>query len=354
MIGERIKQSRIAAGLSMRELADRTGNYISAQVIHKYETGKSVPGSDVLIQLSQALGVKVEYFFRPDSVHVSLSAPAYRKRAALPQKALQSIQTRVAAQVERYLEMESLFPADRFAPVVLPDAELRSIRSSKDVESLAESLRNLWQLGIDPIENLTEVLEDRGLKIILLSAEERFDGLSCWANETIPIIVAKTDLSGDRHRSNLAHELGHLMIEAAHGIDEEKAAKRFCGAFLAPAEAVYRELGRKRNTLDFAELKMLKKKYGMSMQQWIYRAKDLGIITESRAAGWFHLFRARNWHKCEPGAAVADERPVRFGMLALQAVAEGLISPARAAEFLGVPFDQFRKTLMDNLEETHP
>ena len=47
MLGERIKQARIAAGLSLRGLADASGNYISAQVIQKYEQGITNPGSDV-------------------------------------------------------------------------------------------------------------------------------------------------------------------------------------------------------------------------------------------------------------------------------------------------------------------
>jgi len=75
MLGGRIKQARIAAGLSLRGLADASGNYISAQVIQKYEQGITNPGSDVLIKLSKALGVKVEYFFRPDAVQVSLTCP---------------------------------------------------------------------------------------------------------------------------------------------------------------------------------------------------------------------------------------------------------------------------------------
>ena len=353
MLGNRIKQARIAAGLSLRELAARMENYVSAQVIHKYELGKSMPGSDVLIRLSKALGVKMEYFFRPDTVQVSLSAPAYRKRAALSSKYLQTVRAKVKEKLEKYLEIEALFPEDRFAKIELPCGKKRSIRKIEDVEALAEALRSLWKLGLAPIENLTDVLEDRGAKIILLEAEDNFDGLSCWANDYIPVIVAKKGLAGDRHRSNLAHELGHLIMKVAPGVAEENAALRFSGALLAPADAVYRELGRRRHQLDLIELNMLKKKYGMSMQQWIYRAKDLSVISESRAAGLFKLFRAKNWRRQEPGHPVPVEEPERYKFLVLQAVTEGILSPVRAAEFLGVPFTQFRKSMMADIEETH-
>jgi Zn-dependent peptidase ImmA (M78 family)/transcriptional regulator with XRE-family HTH domain len=351
MLGDRIKQARIASGLSLRQLAEKTDHYVSAQVIHKYELGKSTPGSDVLIRLARALDVKVEYFFRPESAHVTLSEPAYRKRYAVSSKNLRSIQAQAMGWVERYLEVESLFPEKRFPRIKLPSERHQLIKNMNDVEELALSLRQVWELGMDSIENLTEVLEDRGVKVVILGGEDDFDGLSCWANEEIPVILIKRGFSGDRQRSSLAHELGHLIMKVSPNIDEEKAAFRFSGAFLAPEEVVYRELGKQRHTLDLGELNMLKRKYGMSMQQWIYRAKDLSIISESRASGLFRLFRKKGWNQREPGYIVPPEEPHRFKRLILQAVTERLISPARAAEILGKPFNEFRKSLQVEFAE---
>ncbi|MFZ2399605.1 MAG: XRE family transcriptional regulator [Smithella sp.] len=353
MLGGRIKQARIAAGLSLRGLADASGNYISAQVIQKYEHGITNPGSDVLIKLSKALGVKVEYFFRPDAVQVSLTCPVYRKRASLSKKYLESVQAQVKDKVEKYLEIEALFPADRFVRSAIRKMKQHKIYKMDDIENLTESLRAIWQLGLDSIENITEVIEDRGAMIIPLEAEDKFDGLSCWANQNIPVIVIKKGLSGDRHRSDIAHELGHLMMEVAPDINEEKAALRFSGAFLAPADAVYRDLGKHRQNLDLIELNALKRKYGISMQQWICRAKDLGIISESRCSQLFQYFSSKKWHFKEPGHNVPLEEPQRYKILVLQAVTEGILSPVRAAEFLDVPYYQFRKDMMKDLEETH-
>jgi Zn-dependent peptidase ImmA (M78 family)/DNA-binding XRE family transcriptional regulator len=345
MIGDQIKQARIAAGLSLRQLAEKTKNYVSAQVIHKYEAGKSTPGSDVLIHLAKALGVKVEYFFRPDSVQVTLSEPAYRKRLAASSKNLQSMRAKAKEWVERYLEVESLFPDNRFPKIKLPNDKDCMIEEMGDAEDFAVSLRKLWNLGVDPIENLAEALEDQGVKIVILEGEKDFDGLSCWANEKIPVILIKSGLPGDRQRSDLAHQLGHLVMKVSPNVDEEKAAYRFSGSFLVPEETVYRELGKQRNKIDIGELHMLKKKYGMSMQQWVYRAKDLSIISESQASALFRLFRARGWNRNEPGEQVSSEEPGRFKRLLLQAVTERLVSPVRAAEILGKPFDEFRKSL---------
>lgn len=351
MLGDRIKQARIAAGLSLRGLAETSDNYISAQVIQKYEQGITNPGSDVLIKLAKALGVKVEYFFRPAAVQVSLSCPIYRKRASVPKKYLESIHAKVKDKVEKYLEIEALFPEDRFNKISISKLRHRNIHKSSDIEKLADDLRKEWSLGNDPIENMTDIVEDRGAMVIPLEASKEFDGLSCWANDNIPVIVVKKGLMGDRQRSDLAHELGHLIMKVS-SVNEEKAAKRFSGAFLAPADAVYRELGKKRNNLDLSELVLLKKKYGMSMQQWIYRAKNLDIISESRAIEWFKLFRIKKWYKDEP-VNVEVEEPQRFKLLVIQAVAEGIISPIRAAEFLDIPYDKFRKDVIAGIEETN-
>jgi Zn-dependent peptidase ImmA (M78 family) len=155
----------------------------------------------------------------------------------------------------------------------------------------------------------------------------------------------KKGLSGDRERFNLAHELGHLLLEVPKNVDAEKAAHRFAASFLVPAEAAYRELGEHRRRIDFLELAILKKKYGLSMQAWVYRAQDLGIITSSCAAILFKTFRSRGWSLQEPGDVIPPEEPRQFEKLILQAVSEDLISSARAAELLGMPLNEFRKQM---------
>jgi Zn-dependent peptidase ImmA (M78 family)/predicted nucleic acid-binding protein len=196
-------------------------------------------------------------------------------------------------------------------------------------------------LGWDPIENLTQVLEDHGVKVGQLDAHEDFDALTLWANDTFPVIVVKHGLPGDRQRYNLAHELGHLVIRPAAGVDAEKAAHRFAGAFLAPEPMARPDLGERRVTLDLLELHLLKHKYGLSMQAWIYRAKDLGIISEASATQLFKEFRRRGWHLKEPGDAIPPEESARSTRLVLRALTEDVISEGRAAELLGCLWRDF-------------
>lgn len=66
MIGERIRQARQASGLSQQALAEKVG--VSAKAISKYERNLDTPSSDILLRLAQALGVRLDYFFRTRNV----------------------------------------------------------------------------------------------------------------------------------------------------------------------------------------------------------------------------------------------------------------------------------------------
>ncbi len=332
-IGERIKSARIMANQSQRDLAEVAN--VSAMAISKYERDMDVPGSAILIRLAKALKVKIEYFFRPTSV--SLAAPTYRKRASLPDVQGASILEHVQEWLERYLDIESLL---NMSPNVDIPAK-QHVETFDEIERVAINVRKQWQIGLGPITNLMELCEDHGIKIELVNGHEAFDGLMLWANNTIPVIVLQRNISGDRQRFCLAHELGHLVLDLAENIDEEKAAHRFAGAFLVPQSVAEQELGPKRHTIGFRELQLLKKKYGLSMQAWIYRVKDLHILSEPNAVQMFKLFRQRGWYKQEPGEAIPSEEPQRFIRLVMHALCEGIISQARAAELLNVSVSRF-------------
>lgn len=319
---------------SQRALADEIG--VSAMAISKYERDLNVPSSGVLIRLARALGVKVEFFLRPVSVH--LSAPAYRCRAALRKKDKDAIIALTQEWLERYLDLESLFNVS--SQFIRPEVDCR-VATLDDLERVAVDLRHVWQLGLDPIDSLVEVIESKGIKVGTVDGPVTFDALTLLINEEMPVIVIRRDLPGDRQRFNLAHELGHLLLDPAKALDQEKAAHRFAGAFLAPAQSVIEELGPSRTTLDFFELYLLKHKYGLSMQAWTYRASDLNVISTAAAARLWRAFRGQGWHRQEPGDPVLPEEPGRLKRMVRHALAEDVISQSRASELLGAPLARF-------------
>jgi Zn-dependent peptidase ImmA (M78 family) len=207
------------------------------------------------------------------------------------------------------------------------------VESPDDAERAAEVLRKTWRLGDQPIESVTTTIEDSGGIVLEVGGEgDVFDGLSGWANETIPVVAVSPWVSDDRRRFSLAHELGHLFMET-EDVDpktEERLAHRFAAAFLVPADVARRELGEKRRHLDFAELAILKRKHGLSMQAWIFRAADLEIIDQAHARTLFANLSARGWRKEEPVKFEGREQPFRLRQLTVRAVAEGLLTRVQA------------------------
>lgn len=337
MIAERLVQARKAAGLSVQALSAKAGGIVTPQAISKYEKGKCKPTSATLLALAKALNVRTEFFFRPVNVH--LGEIRFRKHSRVPAKTLGMIEGRTRDFVERYLTLEGLFPEGRF-PAFENPLEAQRVRSAKDIEAKAEALRQCWDLGLDPIPNMTELLEERGVKVIFIEGEVGFDGLMTKIQDGTPIIVVGKEWTGDRQRMTLAHELGHLVLSLLEGHDDEKAAMRFAGAFLAPQETVRKELGPTRTHLDWGELITLKQKYGMSVGAWLVRARDLEIISPGRFRQLFILYKKKGWHRAEP-APMDHERPTRFHRLLYQGLAEGFLTEAKAAELDGKPLRTF-------------
>ena len=60
-IGARVREQRKAAGLTLRQLANRTG--LSVSLISQIELGRSAASVSTLYKLSAALQVRMTYFF---------------------------------------------------------------------------------------------------------------------------------------------------------------------------------------------------------------------------------------------------------------------------------------------------
>lgn len=337
-IGARVKQARILKGFSLRALAEQVG--VSAQAISKYERDLDTPGSSVLIRIAKALDVKLDYFYR--TVQVEVTAGSYRKKSTMTQKQEDAVKVEIREWLERYLEIEQILESDPTA-FSIPPVVNRQIEHPEDAERVAEELRKAWELGMDPVPNLTEMLEDKGIKVGFIEGNEKFDGYNFEAVNIGPIIVVKKNTPGDRQRFNLAHELGHVVLQHDETVDAELAAHRFAGAFLVPAAVVRRELGQKRTDLDALELHLLKQKYGLSMQGFVRRALDVGVISSSVYQELCKRFARNGWRKQEPFDALPPEKPRRMERMILRAWSEKIITEQRASELLGKSLAEYRR-----------
>lgn len=333
MLGERIRQARLAAGLTLRDLANKVG--VSATAIDKYEHEADRPRQSVLLAIGRALSIPTERLLLPQTVNLSILE--FRKRASLPIRKQEQIEARVITELEPYIDLVELLSADMAAQYDSSVAAQVQVTKYSQVESFADSLRLAWKLGMGPIRNVVETVEEAGVRVITDVGDDRFDELACVANGKYPVVVVKTlpEGKGDRQRFNILHGLGHLLLCPGPEMDKEKMCHRFAAAMLAPQDAVRKKLGAKRKTLDLDyELPQLKKEFGLSLSAWVNRAYDLNIISEGARKQLFISLAIRGWKTNEP-VPIELETPSSFRLLVHRAKVEGIISPVKAAEYLG-------------------
>lgn len=340
MIGQRLKLARAASGLSLREVQGEIDNLVTAQAVGKYERNEDMPSSGVLRALAVALHVSEDYLLAADEM--VLDGVEFRKKEIASKREEAFVEGQTLHLLERYLTIED---ALGLASVTWdqPREGLYPVKEIADAENAARAIRVHWGLGIDPIPNLAELLEERGIKILSADLTD-IDGLTAKVQrkngEPIPVIVIKASAWSERKRFTLAHELGHMVMDVQQGVDSEKAANRFASAFLMPVEALWREIGKARTMISLGELLRLKKLFGASFQAIVYRCQDLGIIGKAAYRRLFQVFNENGWRKPpfeEPGAMDPDdEKPRRMERLCFRALAEGVISESKAAEVLGL------------------
>ncbi len=340
MLGKRIQRARKALGLSLRDLGEQIA--LSHAAVKKYEDNEVTPSSDILIKLAKALHVKVEYFFRPE--RFTLENIQYRKHADMPERQLEEITAKILDQVERRIELESVFPSAPVQLFVIKSIS-KMVNSIDEVENIAAQIRNQWHLGLDPLPDLIDLFEEHGIKIFEIDNAQypKIDGLYAEINK-MPVIVIGNKRSGDRQRFTLAHELGHLLLDnrLASGMDIEKCCNRFAGAFLLPKKSLVNVLGEYRNSIEPRELSLLKQEYGISMTSILHRAEETGIVSNNLYHELRTEFNERGWSKQEPGKQYPQEKAHIFEQMIFHALAEEYIGESKAAELMNMPLESFR------------
>ncbi|RAI43521.1 XRE family transcriptional regulator [Rhodoplanes roseus] len=342
--GDRLRLARRRAGLSLAALSERLESKISAQAINKYENGKMMPSSSILVELGKALGVSLDFLLQGQVA--GLDGIEFRKRASTTDQERALVETEVIDHVERYLAIEKILdlPDQSRTLETIPHAILQE---PAEAEKEARSLRKRWDLGGDPIPSMTALLEERNIRVLKINLPDGFSGVTCHVKRggdrpDVPVIVINS-FNVERDRFTLAHELAHSAIKEVHTGKVEKAMDRFAAAFLIPAEHLENEVGKERSSFAFQELVRLKHIYGVSMMALLSRLRDLGIISEQNYKNLFRNPRIRKWLKEEPAPLteregfVALEIPQRFEGYVFRALAEGLIPPTKAAALLRKP-----------------
>lgn len=347
IFSDRLKRARIMRNLSMDALCEKIGNAVSKQAISKYEKGESLPGSHILILLSQALGVKPDYFFREPQF--AISNIEFRKKAKMGTKEVEAIKEEIRDIIERYLEIEEVWD---YVPSFSNPVKGMPVASDKDTYEVVKELKNAWNIGEDGILSVTDLLESKNIKVVEITADASFDGLSGYVNndENMPFVVVNKSFDVERLRFTALHELGHLVMSLPEEM-EKKEKERLCHLFasemLISRDTFIEVLGERRNDISLRELKVLQSVYGISVDALMFKAKALGVISESKHTSFcIRKNKSIAFKKAVEGTSYkGTEESSRFDRLVYRALASDMISCSKAAALLNEPMEDVKSKL---------
>lgn len=287
-----ITVARESRGFSQLELAEKLN--LSPSNLSRMEQDFIEVGENHLKSISTILNYPEEFFYQEGETLPP--ALALRKRNVVAQKIMLPIE----AQVNIYrLNVEKLLKAIGQPEINLPVLDIEKLGSPAEA---ARKLRKLWKIEKGAINNLTQVLEDNGLFLINFDFNtERVDGMSILADGKFPIVFSNKRSLGDRQRFTLAYELGHLVMHLqtnpSFTRDISHEANEFAAEFLMPEKDIKGDF---KDGVNLNVLADLKRKWKLSMQALLYRANDIGVITDNQKRYLINQFNSMNIRRREP------------------------------------------------------
>lgn len=339
---QRLINARKIRCMSQRELCASLDGRLSPTAIAKYEKGLMMPSSDVLLLLSKALDMKLEYFFRPFVVDIDVSKFEFRKNASLSNKKVESVKYFVCSEIEKYIEIESLLGINSSFTF---DYSNMDIESESDAISMAIRFRTDLNIGVDAIVSAVDLLESVGVKIIEIDHDNKFSG-TCNIAEGTPVIVINKNMTSERKRLTIFHELGHLMLHCAEGTDKERMLTVFANEVLIPSDRFISMIGESRHDISLVELQAIQREYGVSVDALMAKAALMNVITQKRYEAYHKKKNAiPSFKESVMKSLYPMEYTTRFERLVYRALASDVISFSKAAALLNSSVNSVRERL---------
>lgn len=330
--------ARGARGVTQAEVAKAAG--VSQALLSKIEN-RIIPASpDVASRLADALGFPIEFFHQQER---ALGFPHYhhRKRATLGMRSLARVHAAINIRRLHISKMLKSFDGEATKPIPLIDLDEKRI-SPTDV---ARMIREYWMLPRGPVDSVSAAIEGAGGIIVLSDfGTHLLDGVSFRAPGLPPIFVMNSEVSGDRYRFSLAHELGHMIMHARPDNEDEvmeAQADEFAAAFLMPASEIRPHL----ISPTVAKFGRVKSHWKVSIKSLIRRARDLKLVTPDDYRRLSVAYSKAGYSRGEPFPITREEpaliaRMVEFHLINLRYSTEDL------AKLLMIHEDDLRRAYL--------
>lgn len=348
IFAKRLKQARVLKKISMDQLVQLIGNLVSKQAISKYESAKMMPNSTVLIALATALNVDPDYFFRPFAFDADEFQISFRKKSGTGAKDMNALKVQIQDEIERYLEVEEILGKDN--ETIIPSTG-DCISTPEQMRKLATEVRMNWQLGVDAIANVQDILEAKGIKVISTDAPLGFDGVSGVVNgKNYIVVLNKNQEHVERRRFTALHELGHILYNNRFSPElTQREKERLCDSFasemLLPSESLCRMFspGEKISASELRQLQMI---YGISIDAIMHKLHEIGIIGDSKYKTYcIQKNQYPRLKKFAEESCYKENLSNKFETMVYAAAAKGLITSSKAATLLHSSVSTVRKHL---------
>ena len=326
--------AREARGMSQSDLAERLNSYKAS--VSRLEHGDGPVDEHTLIALAEATHYPPHFFMQKGEIlPVNLS---YRKRKQVPAKLLTPIEAQMNI-IRNHVQL--IINGIGSADITLPVFEVTEKHSP---EQIANLVRKSWRVPAGPIENLSRLMEDKGILISSFDfATDRVDSRSMLTDNNQPIIFLNRNLLGDRQRFSLAFELGHLIMHTyctvAHDRDINHEANLFAAEFLMPAKDILPDY---KDGITLSLLGELKRKWKVSMISLLYRADDLGLLTPNQKRYLVQQFNDQKIRRREPPQLdVPKENPQRIRQLITELMQKARLNIFQLCTLLAIEHDDY-------------
>lgn len=278
---------------------------LNPSTVSRWEEGSSAPDPDTLTRLAAFLGVRPEFFFRPERISArpmflrSLSSTLVRDLQY--QRAQMRWLQEISHTVEHYVDLPEVD-----IPDVMAGASYNQLRG-EDLERIALDLRRHWRLGDGPCGDMIQVLERFGFIVSVIEmGTVKLDGLCSWSpiDDRPHILLASDKMSFARRQMDAAHEMAHAILHRDVTDEQlkrdlkliETQAFRLASAFLLPSTSYPVEM----RFPSLATLVTAKERWRVSIKAQIKRLADLDVIPADFATHLYKLYSAKGWTKEEP------------------------------------------------------
>lgn len=291
--------ARDSRGITQSELSDLLK--VSQGTVSKIEAGINDAPAAFVEELSRTLKYEVGFFYEPGRPY-GMPPFHYRKRKKLGKKLLERM---IGEMNVRRIHLSILLrSAERksnlFIPEIDRDEYLSGSRKPFSVEDAARQIREMWMLPEGPIDNVIELIEERGGIVLPCDFEsDLIDAVSQRIDGMPVLFFVNMNAPADRIRLTLCHELAHMVLHTASFLDDElmeSEADAFAGAFLLPA----REIRPQLQKFDLRQIANLKRHWKVSMSAIAMRADSLGLITPYQKKSFFIQMGQLGYRKNEP------------------------------------------------------